>query len=442
MRMFLLFVFTLSMFPGISAAQNTPVALEGARLITITQGIIDNGTIVLHSGKIIAVGNSGDVRVPANARRVDATDKIIMPGLVDTHSHVGISGYPAVSANSDGNEGSGPVQSGLRAIDAINPADPRIVFARAGGITTVNIMPGSGVVVGGTTAYVKTRGKTIEEMLINPDGISGGMKMANGENPKNYGRGDGQTMTRMAIAALQRKLFISAIEYKKKLDNYAALSAAEQQEQPAPDRDLELEPVVEILEKRRIVHHHTHRADDIMTILRLKEEFDFEVILHHVTEGYLVADEIAAADVPASIITLDSPGSKYEAVNYSLRMGAIMEQAGVQLSFHTDDAVTDSRLFLRSVALQVREGMTENTALEALTINGAKMLQLDDRLGSLDSGKDADIIVLSGHPFSVNTHVMQTWIEGELVFDFNRPEDRRYATGGYPLGNNYPVFEK
>lgn len=423
-------------------AQQNPLVLQGARLYTIRGGTIENGTIVLHNGKIAAVGKTGEVAIPEDANIQDVSGKVIMPGLVDTHSHVGIYPLPAVPANADGNERSGPLQSALRAIDAIWPADPRIRFAQAGGITTVNIMPGSGNAMGGQTAYVKLRGKTIEEMLIHKEGIQGGMKMANGENPKrSYGSRDQTPKTRMAIAALQRKLFLRAQEYQAKWDRYNRASKKERAKMEPPTRDLELEPVVEVLEGKRTVHFHTHRADDIMTILRLQKEFGFDLVLQHVSEGYKVADEIAKTGVPVSIITIDSPGGKHEAADFDLRNGAILEKAGVLIAFHTDDFITDSRLFLRAAALMVREGVSEKTALEALTINPAKMIHLDDRIGSLEVGKDADLVVLSGHPFSVRTHVLQTYIEGQLVFDRSRPEDLRYATGGYLVQDMYPRME-
>jgi len=435
-------VFCVLMPVSILFGQDLPVALENARVYTITGGTFDNGVVVMHNGRITAVGPAGAVTVPGDARRIDLQGKVVLPGLVDTHSHIGISPTPGVEANSDGNERSGPIQSGLRALDAIYPGDPRIRFAQAGGITTVNVMPGSGNVIGGATAYIKTRGRTIEEMLINKSGVQGGLKMANGENPKGYGRRNQAPKTRMAVAALARMQFVKARQYKTKWDRYNALSDSERDDKEPPDRDLELEPLVEVLEGKRTVHHHTHRADDILTVLRLQEEFGFDLVLQHVTEGYKVAEKIAAAGVGASIITLDSPGGKHEAIDFSFRNGAVLAEAGVLISFHTDDAITDSRLFLRSAALMVREGLSERTALEALTINGAKMLRLDDRVGSLETGKDADIIILSGPPFSVRTHVLQTWIEGELIFDRNRPADARYATGGYLLGDNYPALEE
>jgi imidazolonepropionase-like amidohydrolase len=184
-----------------------------------------------------------------------------------------------------------------------------------------------------------------------------------------------------------------------------------------------------------MVHFHTHRHDDILTVLRLKEEFGFRVTLHHVSEGWKVAPEIAAAGVPCSVIVVDSPGGKIEAKDLSFTTGATLERAGVLVGFHTDDGITDSRLFLRSAALAVRAGMSRAGALAALTLNNAKILDLDARTGSLEPGKDADFVLLSGDPLSVYTKVLETWVEGNKVFDRNDPQDQLWAEGGWGAGD-------
>jgi len=188
------------------------------------------------------------------------------------------------------------------------------------------------------------------------------------------------------------------------------------------------------------VHHHTHRHDDIITVLRLAAEFDFRVVLHHVSEAWLVADEIAKAGAPVSMILVDSPGGKLEASRISFETGRVMEEAGVRTAFHTDDWITDSRLFLRMAALGVRAGMSRAGALEALTLAGAEMLDLEDRIGSLEVGKDADFVILDGDPLSVYTKVLQTWIEGVKVFDREDPEDRLHAVGGYGAGRDQTPY--
>jgi imidazolonepropionase-like amidohydrolase len=192
-----------------------------------------------------------------------------------------------------------------------------------------------------------------------------------------------------------------------------------------------MEALVEVLEGRRVVHHHTHRHDDILTVLRLSKEFGFKVVLHHLSEGWMVADEIAKSGMGASVIVIDSPGGKLEAKDLRMTTGPALEKAGVALGFHTDDPITDSRWFLRSAGLAVRAGMSRKGALEAMTINGAKLLDLQARTGSLKPGKDADFLLLSGDPLSIYSHVEETWVEGAKVFDRADPKQRLYAVGGY-----------
>jgi imidazolonepropionase-like amidohydrolase len=424
-----------------------PVALVGAEVRTVSQGTLEDGVVVFEKGKITRVGSRGEVEIPADAEVRDVSGRIVIPGLVDTHSHVGIYPRPAVPAHRDGNDMAKPVQPQLRALDAIWEDDPGIRMATAGGITTANVMPGSGTVVSGQTAYVKFRGNSIEEMLIadagseSDDEIKGGMKMANGENPKRRGAAKFQApATRMGIAALQRDLFVRAREYQEKWQRHRAKKKSGKDSEPPP-RSLELEPIVQILEGRRTVHHHTHRSDDILTVLRLQREFGFDLVLQHASEAWKVADEIAAAGVPVSIIMLDSPGGKLEASRYRLDYGAVLEKAGVRVAIHTDDFITPSRLFLRSGGLAIRGGMSEEGALRGLTLEPARMMRLDDRIGSIEEGKDADLVVLSGDPFSVYTQVLETWIEGERVFDRSNPDDRRYATGGFAVGDDYPQLD-
>lgn len=406
----------VSVYPPVRvSAQATPVAFRGARIIPVTGPEIPSGTVVVQGGKIIAVG--ANVAIPAGATVVDASRKVIMPGLVDTHSHIGGGG---------GGDRSDPIQGDVRVLDAIDPRDDGIQRAQAGGLTTVNIMPGSGHLMSGQTAYVKLRDTTtVEGLLYCRDlqhDICGGMKLANGTNPRGAPPWPG---TRGKAAALVREQFIKAQEYQRKVAAGVADSTKR------PERNLEMEALVEVLERRRTVHFHTHRADDILTVLRLQREFGFKLVLQHVSEGWRIAREIAAAGVPSSVIVLDAPGGKLEAVGLSLGTATALDSAGAVFGFHTDDGITDSRWFLRSAALAMRAGLSRAAALRAMTINGARMLDLDARVGSLEVGKDADLIILSGDPFAVATHVEQTWVEGVKVFDLSTPRDRLYAEGGY-----------
>lgn len=416
----LLVVFALAALTLAAGAAESPIALVGAKILPVEGPPIERGVLLIEGHSILAVGPEGRVTIPRGARRVDLSGKVVIPGLVDTHSHIGGIG---------GADGSAPLQPDVRVSDSLNPFDPGYRRAVAGGITTMNVMPGSSHLLSGQTVYLKPRAaRTIEEMAIRRvDGqLFGGLKMANGTNPQRAQ--PPFPGTRGKSAALVRELFVRAREYKEKLDRAGG------DPEKAPPRDLGLEALVEVLDGKRIVHHHTHRADDIMTVLRLREEFGFRVVLHHVSEAWKVADEIARAGVPCSAILVDSPGGKLEAADLTLDTGRILEKAGVLTAFHTDDWITDARLFLRMGALAVRNGMSREGALRALTLNGAKMLDLDATVGSLAPGKDADFVVLDGDPFSVYTKVLETWIDGAKVFDRDDPEDRLHAVGGYGAG--------
>ncbi|HVK05071.1 MAG TPA: amidohydrolase family protein, partial [Armatimonadaceae bacterium] len=394
-------------------------AYVGARILPIAGPEIPDGVLIVRDGKIVAVGPRASTPVPDGAQVRDVAGKVLMPGLVDTHSHVG---------GGSGGDASGALQPEARILDALNVRDSGLQRAQAGGITTVNVMPGSGHLLSGQTLYLKLRddARTVDDLTIrNTDGsLAFGVKMANGTNSIRPG-GGAFPGTRAKSAAMARALFLRAQEYRDKV------KAAGSDKTKLPARDLGLEIMVEVLDGKRVVHHHTHRHDDIVTVLRLAKEFGFRVVLQHVSEGWKVADEIARAGVPCSVIVIDSPGGKLEAIDMRLETGATLSKAGALVGFHTDDYITDSRLFLRSAALAVRAGMDRQKALEAMTLAGAKMLDLQDRIGTLEAGKDADFILLSGDPLSVYAQVLETYVEGRKVFDRADPKDRLIATGGY-----------
>jgi imidazolonepropionase-like amidohydrolase len=419
-----------------SAGSAEPVyAYKGARIHTCAGPVIERGTLLVQQGKVLAVGAEKDIVIPPGAVVRDVTGKTIIPGLVDTHSHIGIFGRPATGASADGNEMTGPVQPGLRAIDAINPDDPGIKMAIAGGVTTANIMPGSGNAIGGQTLYVKLRGAVVEAMRVLRGLVRGGIKFANGENPIGaYGKKGAAPGTRMKVAALQREQLTKAREYQKQIALYKK-AVAEGKKATAPEVDLALLPLVEVLERKRTVHFHCHRADDIMTAVRLSEEFGFELVLQHCTEGYRVAEDLAKRKMWVSVTLVDSPGGKPEVLGLLEENAAILSKTGVKVAINTDDFITESRFFLRTGAIAVRGGMPEEMALKALTLHGAEMLHLEDRCGSLEKGKDADFVVLSGAPFSVYTTVLETHIEGVKVFDRTQHQDWTYQAGGFALAD-------
>lgn len=395
---------------GQAVAQEQPIAFTEATILTMAGDPIEGGTIVIQGGRISAVG--ADVSIPANTDVRKAAGMVIMPGIVDTHSHIG---------QVAGADRSGPIQPEVRAMDAINPLASNIAKARAGGVTTANVMPGSGHLVSGQTFYMKLRdGSTIQDISYRwEDGAAmGGLKMANGTNSI---RGEGGFPgTRAKSASLLRSALTEAKTY-----------CDGDRKKP----DLGKDALCEVLSGERLVHFHSHRADDIMTVLRMQREFGFKVLIQHGMEAWKVADELAEANVPVSAILVDSPGGKLEAQGARLDTAATLEKAGVLTSLHSDDGVIDSRFMFRHAAMAVRAGMSREGALRALTINGAVQMGLDDKVGSLEVGKDADLVILNGDPLSVYTHVMETWVEGEKLFDRSKEEDLLMAQGGYGAGN-------
>src|SRR5580658_9083029 len=420
-------------------AHPATVAYQGGRILTAAGPIFDPGTLVVSQGKIVEVGPTDTVAIPKDAQVEDVSGKVIIPGLVDTHSHLGVYSRPGVQANSDGNEMTGPVQGIVRALDAVNPYDPGIRMANAGGVTAANIMPGSGNVIGGQTIYVKLRGYTPEQMWIESPDVLGGLKMANGENPKRaYGGKAKAPGTRMKVAALQRGEFLAAKNYMAKWDAYRKKLAAGEKAS-APDVDLAMEPLVEVLQHKRTVHFHTHRADDILTVLRLKDEFNFELVIQHGTESYKVVKEIAKHNVPVSMTIPDSPGGKAEVVELTENCGADLAKAGIKVLVNTDDPVTESRFLLRTAAIPVRGGLSPELALQSVTLAPAQALHLDSKIGSLEKGKDADFVVLSGEPFSVYSRVLETYIDGKPVFRLSDEKERLYQVGGFAVADKSKI---
>ncbi|HEY4309956.1 MAG TPA: amidohydrolase family protein [Pirellulales bacterium] len=411
------------------AAVDAPTAFVGAKIIPIAGDEIPSGTLIIADGKIHAIGPSESVKIPDGAKQVDAKGRVIMPGLICTHSHIGGIG---------GADGSGPIQPGVRILDSLNILDSGFKRALAGGLTTLNVMPGSGHLISGQTVYLKLRfgehtpDKIDDLFILDASGKpTGGLKMANGTNSMRPSPFPG---TRGKSAFLVRDQYIKAREYQYKVDQ------AKGDPEKLPPRDLNLEALVEAMQGKRVVHHHTHRHDDIMTVLRLAQEFGFRVVLHHVSEGYKVADEIAKAKGPCSVILIDSPGGKLEARDMQMSNAGVLERAGVRVAFHTDDWITDSRVFRRMAALGVRAGMSRKAALEALTIAGAEMLELQDRIGSLAVGKDADFVILDGDPLSVYSHVLETWVDGHKAFDRTNAQDHLYAVGGYGAAHDQAPY--
>ena len=414
-NLFFFFLFTLAVCSVVG--QEKPTAFVGAKIIPVAGQPIENGILIVQNGKITAIGDARTVRLAAGVQTIDVQGKVIMPGLVDSHTHIG---------GGTGADGSAPIQPDVRLLDSFNVRSSSIQRAQSGGVTTVNAMPGSGHLDSGQTLYLKLRDNAnkVEDLLIYDQSgkYMGGIKFANGTNP--IRATPPFPGTRSKSAALVREQFTKAQEYREKIRK------AGNDKSKLPARDLALETLAEVLDGKRVVHFHTHRHDDILTAIRLHKEFGFRIVLHHVSEAWKVADEIAKAKIPASIIIIDAPGGKLEAVDVKMENGAALEKAGALTGFHTDDYITDSRFFLRSAAMAVRAGMSREKALYGLTMANAIMLDLDKRVGSLETGKDADFIVLSGDPLSVYTHVLLTYVDGKKVFDRADPKDYLTAVGG------------
>ncbi|MBL8874824.1 MAG: amidohydrolase family protein [Phycisphaerae bacterium] len=444
----------LALASAAALAQEKSTAFVGARIIPIASAgkaspEIERGVVLVKDGKIVsiaAIEKDVEYKAPEGTTVIDCTGKWIMPGIVDTHSHVGGIG---------GADNSATIQPSVRISDSLNPFDSGYRRVVAGGLTTINVMAGSGHLLSGQTVYLKMRmfdgepASRMEELAYKDErgNLMGGMKMANGTNSLREPPFSG---TRGKSAAMVREAYIKAQEYQKKWKDYdAKVAAAKTDEEKAklkpPARDLGMDGLVEVLEGKRIVHHHTHRADDIATVIRIAREFGYKVVLHHTSEAWKIPEEIAQAQkdgvvLGCSIIQIDSPGGKLEAAEKTFATGGVLERAGVRVGHHTDDWINDSRLFLRCAAIGVRAGMTREGALRGLTLSGAEMLGLEKQIGSLEAGKDADIVILSGDPFSVYSHVEQTWVEGKKVFDRTNAKDKLHATGGFGAGRDQEPY--
>ncbi len=380
------------------------LAIVGGTVLTPTEEL--KGATVLVEGKTVkAVGT--DVDVPSDAQVIDVSGKYVIPGLIDAHCHTGLFPDGIGWQQSDGNEITDPITPHLRAIDAIHPEDMAFADLRSWGVTAINTGPGSANLVGGQTAVVKTRGRTVEEMLVK---APAGMKMALGENPKRvYGEQKKLPSTRMGNAGLLREWLTKARNYLGKKKH------AEEKGEPL-EVDIRLEALSQVLTGKLPAHIHCHRADDIMTALRIADEFGIKnVVLIHATEGYKVADILAERGIPCVVGPILFSRTKYELRGMDPRNPVELSRAGVKVAIQTDQ-MSAVKYILFDAALAVREGMDEGEALKAITLYPAEILGIDDRVGSIAPGKDADLVVLAAHPFDVaRSRVELVLIEGEVV---------------------------
>lgn len=398
-------------------------AIVNGKIYTVNKDekIIDKGTILIKDGKIENIFE-GDTSIPEGYEIIEAEGKHVFPGFIDTHTHQGLFDGSIGWAGFDGNEMTDPNTAHVRALDAINPEDPGLEEARIGGVTTIQTGPGSGNVIGGTDTIIKTycKSKIVDDMIVK---TPSSMKAALGENPKRvYGDDKKLPSTRMGTAAVFRKAFVDAQNYGKKWEEYKLKKKqAEKKEEldkipSEPDRDLNNEMLLKVLKKEMPLNFHCHQANDIVTAIRLAEEFDIDLMLVHATEGHKIADYIAKKGVPVSVGPSLVGFEKVELRNISFETPAKLWKAGVKISIQSD-SFTRLKHFQILPCMAIKEGLPVNEALKAITINAAEMIGISDRLGSLDIGKDADLVIWSDHPlenfFAENNLVL---IDGEIAY--------------------------
>lgn len=398
------------------ASTSNAILIRNATILTITHGKIEHGSVLIRGSKIAAVGTADQVTAPAGAQIIDATGKYVMPGIIDTHSHTAVEGSV--------NEISLPNSGMVRIRDVIDDHDINVYRELAGGTTTALVLHGSANPIGGQSQIVKWKwGRPASEWIV--DDAPRTIKFALGENPKssNFRPPPGIPLqypaTRMGVEEVIRKSFTDARDYMAKWDEYEA--ARKRGQNPIPPRkDLLMEEMADVLRGKVDVHSHCYRADEIMMLLNLGDELGFKVReLQHVLEGYKVAKEIAAHGVGGGTF-IDWWGFKFEAYDAIPYNVALMERAGVLTSVNSDSDELARRLNFDAAKAMKYGGMSEEDALKLCTINGAKQLRLDHRIGSIEAGKDADVVIWSGHPFDTYSRVETTFIEGQVYFDRQR----------------------
>jgi imidazolonepropionase-like amidohydrolase len=410
---FVVALLALALVPLAARAQDSGVTLiKNATVIPVTQPRIEHGSILIRDGKIAAVGT--DIEAPAGATILDGTGLYVMPGIIDCHTHIAVDG--------DVNEGSISVSSMVNIKDVLNPYDISIYRELAGGVVIGNVLHGSANPIGGQTIVIKLKYGAPPDELPFPGALPG-IKFALGENVKrsNFTPPPGVPVryprTRMGVEETIRDAFTRAVEYKKQWDDYDRRKAAGEQNLIPPRRDLQLEPLVEVLEGKRYIHCHSYVADEILMLLRVAKEFHFKVrTFQHVLEGYKVADELAAAGAYASTFS-DWWAYKMEAYDAIPYNAALMTRRGIIVSVNSDDPDEARHLNQEAAKSMKYGGLTENQALRLVTLNPAIQLGIDKYVGSIEVGKDADLTIYNHDPLSVYAVVQKTIIDGKIYFD-------------------------
>ncbi|KYH35455.1 D-hydantoinase [Clostridium tepidiprofundi DSM 19306] len=382
------------------------ILIKNANIHTMAGTDYKNGMILIDKGKIKEIGEN--INITDDAEVIDVGGKFVMPGLIDAHCHIGMfesgTGKPGV----DGNEIADPVTPQLRAIDAVNPMDIGFKEALESGVTTVSTGPGSANVIGGQFTIMKTYGNRVDDMIINQ---CSAMKIAFGENPKRcYSELKKSPITRMGIAAILRESLIKAQRYVDKKEK------ANDDSSKMPEYDMKMEELAKVIRKEIPLKAHAHRADDILTALRVAKEFDVDITLDHCTEGHLIVDYLKEGYQKGVILGPSiSSRSKVELQNLTFKTPGILSKAGIKVAIMTDHPVIPLQYLPVCAALAAREGMDEEEALKAVTINAAEILGIQDKVGSIEVGKDADIVVYSGHPFDLRSTVDIVIVDGKVV---------------------------
>ena len=392
------------------------IVIKGGTVHPVASSRIKNGSILVEGGRIVSVGAAEEV--PEGVEVIDASGFEVYPGFIDPHTHLGVSGQGEGWESRDANEVVSPVAPHMRALDGFNPADKAIRIAAENGITTARVTPGSSNVVGGEAFVVKTApARTVEEAAISD---CCGIKMAFGENPKrNYRSRNMSPYTRMGAAAVLREAFCDALNFR-----------AKQKTDDAPQlRDLKAENLLRLLDREIPARIHAHRADDILTALRIKREFGFDMVLEHGSEGHLVAREIKESGVSVAAGPLLGPRMKRETSTRDFDTVRVLDEFGVTVALTTDHPASMIQLLPVAAGFCLRAGVPRDRVLRMLTVNAAEICGVAARVGSLEPGKDADIVIYDGDPFEISTRVMMVFIDGSQVFD-GRPENRSSDGGG------------
>jgi imidazolonepropionase-like amidohydrolase len=388
------------------------IAITGGHVVPVEGEPVEGGTVLIVDGKIAAVGGP-ELKPPPGAAVVDATGRWVLPGLIDAHTHLGAREEGEGWAGHDTNELTGPIQPHVRVLDAINPADEGFRDAIGGGVLTAGITPGSGNPVGGQTVAVHCWGRTVDDMVLRSPA---GMKSALGENPKRVlGERRVNPSSRLGTAAAIRAALVDALNYLEKGNDQEPA----ERERLTPSRDLRHEALGYVLRREIPWRQHCHRADDIATALRLAAEFGYDLVIDHGTEGYLIADKIAAAGIPVVTGPLITARSKVELRNRTMANPGLLAAAGVTVAIATDHPVVPVHLLIVQAALAVREGLDRDTALRAVTITPARIMRIADRVGSLVPGKDADVVLWSGDPFDIMSRVEAAYIGGREIYRYD-----------------------